>query len=160
MRRFLAALIAAALAAAALFVPAASARPRITLRYTAVFDLKIVLVSVEPLRDTDVLDEKSAHMNPGSEAISFGALLYVPRGIAGSARFSVRNGRGESVVLGARLRFREGTVSARGVLGSRTRDRRLRVTGGTRRFRGARGDLRFVDAAGRGDRIGLVLRLR
>ncbi len=159
MRRLLVAL-ATTTVAAALFVPAASARVHITLRYTAVLDLKIVLVSVELLRDTDVLDEKSAHMNPGSEAISFGALLYVPRGIAGSARFYVRNGRGESVVLRARLRFREGTVSARAVIGRRSRERRLRVTGGTRRFRGARGDLRFVGARGRGDRIGLVLRLR
>lgn len=99
-------------------------------------------------------------MNLKSGAVSIRALLYVPRGIAGSARFSMREGSGGSFVFGGRLRFREGTVSARAVIGRRTRNVRIRVTGGTRRFRGARGDLRFVGAGGRGDRIGLVLRLR
>lgn len=158
MRRLLVALATTISVAAGLLAPVASARVHITLRYTAVFDLKTVRVNVEPLRDTDVLDEKSAQVNLEPGAIS--ALLYVPRGIAGSVRFSARNGRGDSVVFGARLRFREGTVSARAVIGRHTRNVRIRVTGGTRRFRGTRGDLRFVSAGGRGDRIGLVLRLR
>lgn len=146
MKRLLPALAAAALAAALLVPAAASARLHVTFRY----------LGVNP-KTGRVVDRPPREESPG-DVIDFRYTLLVPRGVAGTAFFHFRYTSRKRISVAVRLRFREGTVLARGALNSNASRARLRVTGGTGVFRRSRGVVDVRDTGG--DRLRVVLRLR
>lgn len=126
---------AAALVAAALLAPSASARVHhLTLRYLA----------VQTSQQTHDIAPKN-RLNPG-DYFSFREKLLVPRGVAGSDHVRCDILPRTRFFCRGRLFFREGTISVRGILTPSRGASYLALTGGTRLFRGQRGTVRVADA--------------
>lgn len=150
MRRILTAL-AAAVMAAALLAPPASARLRVTFRYLGVHP-KVRYLGVNPKLGR-VIDRPPADVSLGYSWFSLRYTLRTGRGVVGTALFTFRATSKTRV----RLRFREGTLLARGAFDANTGVLRFRVMGGTGAFRGSRGVVDGAEAAN--DNIRLTLRL-
>ncbi len=92
------------------------------------------------------------------DVVNFRYTLRTGRGVAGSAFVHYRYTSRSRVRITVRLRFRDGTVLARGALSANADRLRVRIIGGTGAFRGSGGMVEARDAAG--DNARLVLRLR